>query len=606
MDLLLTFVLKSLLVAGVTLGLLRVLANRSAAERSMVAHFGLLALLIVPVGSMFLPQLVVEAPLLATGSAPAPSRLVEPAVTSLTVSPVVSEASLPTVEQTGDIDWWPLLYGVPAAVLLSIIALALLRLFALRARASVLVEPSWLTALAHAQRRMDFKHGTALLTSPDLRSPISWGLLRPVILLNEEALEARGDAEAVIAHELAHVRSLDWAKLLLARAVTAMHWFNPLVWMLAREAHQLREETADDAVLAADVPNAAYAELLVGVARHDCKGLLLGAHGVAPGKGSLTRRVRRVLDSSLPRGPVARGFGAGLTLGVVATAAPLAALSFTPAAASVQERGPVSVSGPDLDRSLPAVVARAVTAATARSGNFASASVVSALADAGLVDASASGEVHQLTAVHPHPGWTPVPPAPPVPPTAAARAVGRERHDLDDPIERAIAYKALGVTADYAAAVRAAAPYARIADDDLLGMKAVGIRPDWLREMTRSGYRPADIGDVIGARAVGVSPAYISDLSAAGYPNLPLDDLTSMRAVGVTGGYIRSLRQAGITGLRPDKLVELRAHGINAGDLRQLRRGTTGSRHTEIEPAEPPEPLEPPEPPEPPEAPDDN
>ena len=46
---------------------------------------------------------------------------------------------------------------------------------------------------------------------------------------------------------------LDWAKLLASRIACAIFWFNPLVWMLARESHQLREEAADDAVLMADI-----------------------------------------------------------------------------------------------------------------------------------------------------------------------------------------------------------------------------------------------------------------------------------------------------------------------------------------------------------------
>ena len=74
---------------------------------------------------------------------------------------------------------------------------------------------------------------------------------------------------------------------MLARVATAIFWFNPLAWVLAREAHQLREEAADDAVLTANIADTDYAQLLVGIARHECKGLLLGAHGVAPGKGSL-------------------------------------------------------------------------------------------------------------------------------------------------------------------------------------------------------------------------------------------------------------------------------------------------------------------------------
>ena len=71
-------------------------------------------------------------------------------------------------------------YALPAALLLFITFLALARLIALRARADVLVDGHWLSALARAQRRMGFKHGTALLISNDLSSPISWGLMRPV------------------------------------------------------------------------------------------------------------------------------------------------------------------------------------------------------------------------------------------------------------------------------------------------------------------------------------------------------------------------------------------------------------------------------------------
>ena len=60
----------------------------------------------------------------------------------------------------------------------------LFRLSSLSRRAEVLVEPVWLSALAHAQRRMGLKSGTALLVSDTLPSPISWGWVRPVIVLD--------------------------------------------------------------------------------------------------------------------------------------------------------------------------------------------------------------------------------------------------------------------------------------------------------------------------------------------------------------------------------------------------------------------------------------
>jgi beta-lactamase regulating signal transducer with metallopeptidase domain len=350
MHVLIGIAIKSLFVAGLTLGLVQLMGKRSAAERSWVAHIGLLALVIMAFAPLVLPSWNVAMPGLF-GRAVEPSSIAEMAPVAVTtpvpaasithhiakVSPLssVTPATVATA-----------VYAVPAAILLIITLLALAHLVALRARADVLVDGHWLSALARAQRRMGFKHGTALLTSDDLASPISWGLMRPVILLNSRAVEATGEAEAIIAHELAHVARMDWIKLLLARIATALFWFNPLVWMLAREAHQLREEAADDSVLAADIVDTDYAQLLVGVARHECPGLLLGAHGVAPSRSSLGRRVARVLDGASVRGPVARPFALGAFTGAVLIAAPLAALTLTP-------------GGPRLAKPAPALTAKA-------------------------------------------------------------------------------------------------------------------------------------------------------------------------------------------------------------------------------------------------------
>ncbi|HYX47523.1 MAG TPA: M56 family metallopeptidase, partial [Sphingomicrobium sp.] len=338
MSVLIAIALKSLLVAGLTLGLLAAMKHRSAAERSWVAHIGLLALIIMALAPLVLPRWSVEAPALFTSSPAIETQVEAPAsAAKLPISHLASPATSvarpipplrPSISAAAAAS---AAYAVPAAILLLVTLLALVRLVALQARAEVLVDGHWLTALARAQRRMGFKHGTALLTSNALASPISWGLMRPVILLNSRAVEASDEAEAIIAHELAHVARMDWVKLLLARVATALFWFNPLVWMLAREAHQLREEAADDAVLAANIPDTDYAQLLVGVARHECPGLLLGAHGVAPSRSSLARRVARVLDGKSVRGPVAGSFAVGVFVGAVMVAAPLAALTLTPA-----------------------------------------------------------------------------------------------------------------------------------------------------------------------------------------------------------------------------------------------------------------------------------
>jgi beta-lactamase regulating signal transducer with metallopeptidase domain len=635
MSVLIAIALKSLLVAGLTLGLLKLMQHRSAAERSWVAHIGLLALIIMAFAPLALPSWSVEAPALlgqapaieapAPTAKPAPAIVAKPAMAPA-AAPVATKPALSRAAAASAI------YAVPAAILLFITFLALARLIALRARAEVLVDGHWLTALARAQRRMGFKHGTALLTSNALASPISWGLMRPVILLNTRAVEASGEAEAIIAHELAHVARMDWIKLLLARIATALFWFNPFVWLLAQEAHQLREEAADDAVLAADIPDTDYAQLLVGVARHECPGLLLGAHGVAPSKSSLARRVARVLDGKSVRGPVARSFAVGVFVGAVLVAAPLAAVTLTPGGAASRAKAPdgsmaaigsayypgTKAAPTDLGHIIASGVSTSVaTAAAAISpvtgGDFEAISrdgskvvskngvTVATAASGATVTTQANGRVRLVgpsggvVEVYPAdshgrrrailtgpdggvveyadargiPGLAAAIAAPPAPPVPPAPPA---RHRQRSAIDNAIAMKAVGVTPEYVAAMKSALPQLNLTAEDLVGMKGVGVTPDFIQELARQGYRNVDPGDVTGAYAVGVRADYIRAMAAAGYPRLSLEQLTELRAVGVTPADVERYRRAGFTRIDVDQLVQVKTLGITPEELRAGQR----------------------------------
>ena len=548
METLLGLALKSLLIAGITLTLLHVTRRRSAAERSLIAHLGLVALLALPLASLALPSLRVDlpaafvprqefaapleaAPIASGDQAATPAGPAFPEV-------VASETSQPPF------DWAPYAYAVPVIALLLVTLIALLRLFALRARAQVLVDPAWLSALAHAQRRMGFKHGTALLISNELTSPISWGLMRPVILLNEQALEARNEAEAIIAHELAHVAGLDWAKLMLARVATAIFWFNPLAWVLAREAHQLREEAADDAVLTANIADTDYAQLLVGIARHECKGLLLGAHGVAPSKGSLRRRVGRVLDGTLARTPATKSWIAGFGAGMLVMAAPLAALTLGPQEKPQED----SLSGTKVAEARPRVAPVAPVASVA--------------------------SVAAVAAVHPHP-WTEAEEKA----REAAIEAHKERMDglairdkalrgKKNALDRAIEMKLMGVTPEYAAAIRASAPQFRNLDtDQLVELKMQRVTPELVRSIVAAGYGK-ESADAIGEAAVmGVTSDYIREIGAAGISGMSLGDLAELRAMGVTGAYIKKVGRAGHGKLTARQLIKLRTHEMDAKEV---------------------------------------
>ena len=625
MSVLIAIALKSLLIAGLTLGLLALMKRRSAAERSWVAHIGLLALVIMAFAPLVMPHWTVPAPTVF-GPAPAASPSVQaPSSASIAQAiraKVLAKAvkspapAIPSPVRISPAAAASAIYAVPASLLLLVTLLALARLIALRARAEVLVDGHWLSALARAQRRMGFKHGTALLTSNELASPISWGLMRPVILLNSRAVQASNEAEAIIAHELAHVARMDWTKLLLARIATALFWFNPLVWVLAREAHQLREEAADDAVLGADIAETDYAQLLVGVARHECPGLLLGAHGVAPSKSSLARRVARVLDGKSVRGPVAGSFAVGVFAGAVLVAAPLAALTVAPAgrqmppqpsAASLARTATIYSPALEVPADLPHIIASGVSTSVATAAaaiapiatspgqdrlEAIAPSGAKVITDKGLTVATAANGA-KVTVFPPNaqgisrivaigrngatavsyadsraiPGLAgaiavPAAPAAPLPP--------REQRSA---IDRAIEMKAVGLTPEYIAAIKSVLPQLHLTGDDLVELKGAGVTPDFIQELARQGYRMVAADDIAGAYAVGIRADYIHSMAAAGYGGIPLEQLTELKAVGVTPADVERFRRAGFTHLDVEQIVQAKALGLTPEEIRASREG---------------------------------
>jgi beta-lactamase regulating signal transducer with metallopeptidase domain len=605
MSVLIAIALKSLLIAGLSLALLALMKERSAAQRSWVAHIGLLALVVMAFAPLAVPSWNVQVPALFHQSPPTGPAVALPVQTVQPTSPQAKAGNVGHARQAAS----PLprlsaeaaasaVYAVPALMLLLITFLALARLVALRARAEVLVDGHWLTALARAQRRMGFKHGTALLTSNALASPISWGIMRPVILLNTRAVEAAGEAEAIIAHELAHVARMDWLKLLLARLATALFWFNPLVWMLAREAHQLREEAADDAVLGADIVDTDYAELLVGVARHECPGLLLGAHGVAPSKNSLARRVARVLDGKSVRGPVGTSFAAGVFVGAIVVAAPLAALTFTPAGSASDDAasGGAAAPGPravyavrEVPADLPHIIANGVSTSVATAAAaIAPAAAVAPRADLEAISPGGAKILRRNgTVVATSPSGASVIVYP-------ADAQGHSRVVATSPGGATSSAYMNASDVALLTAMRAARAGSG-AVDTAIGMRALGASPDYVAAIRGASpaMRAASDGDIMGLRAIGVTPQYVRELSAAGLPDLSPEAITEAHAVGLTGAYVRAIRATGVPTTLED-LVKLRSLNIRAEELARVRGPLTKERIRGLVAPPPPQPPPPP------------
>ena len=156
-----------------------------------------------------------------------------------------------------------------------------------------------------------------LLLHDSLPGPMTCGILRPKLVLPSDAetwLEE--ELNRAIVHELEHVRRGDWLVQCVARAVCALYWFHPLVWVAWRRLSLEAERSCDDAVLGG-FESTAYATQLVALAQR-----MRAAKSPVPAmanRSDLSTRVRSVLDSRVRRGRAGARFW--MTACIVAAAA---------------------------------------------------------------------------------------------------------------------------------------------------------------------------------------------------------------------------------------------------------------------------------------------
>lgn len=109
-------------------------------------------------------------------------------------------------------------------------------------------EPRTKLLLSRCQQELGMQEQVRLMRCCLLDTPMLMGLWRPCILLPEVELEEQ-QLRYVLLHELSHRRRRDlWLKFLLLVA-KAVHWFNPLVWWMARRASADIEVACDADVL---------------------------------------------------------------------------------------------------------------------------------------------------------------------------------------------------------------------------------------------------------------------------------------------------------------------------------------------------------------------
>jgi beta-lactamase regulating signal transducer with metallopeptidase domain len=163
------------------------------------------------------------------------------------------------------------------------------------------VPPVWQRRAEALRRALGIQRPVGVRLLGGVSQPFSARAWRPVVWLPLALLTQLPPAliDALIAHELAHIRRLDWVWNGLQCGIEALLFFHPAVWWLSRQVRIEREHACDDLAAAVCGDPLLVAEALSSLAR--CRGPVPWLAQAAAG-GSLRRRVLHLLSAGQPNG----------------------------------------------------------------------------------------------------------------------------------------------------------------------------------------------------------------------------------------------------------------------------------------------------------------
>jgi bla regulator protein BlaR1 len=172
-------------------------------------------------------------------------------------------------------------------------------------------------------RELRVRRTPRLVRSRATMEPGIFGVLRPVLIWPEglSALLEDEYLEAILAHEMMHVRRYDNLTAAVHMAVEAGFWFHPLVWWMGRRMVEERERACDEAVLRLGNRPAIYAEGLLRACRFSVESSLACVSGVTG--ADLNQRIRSIMKPRVEELSAAGKLALAL-LGSVAITGPVA------------------------------------------------------------------------------------------------------------------------------------------------------------------------------------------------------------------------------------------------------------------------------------------
>jgi beta-lactamase regulating signal transducer with metallopeptidase domain len=296
----------AVIAAGAALGF-SLLRRATANVRYMLASAALVLMLV---------SLVVTAGLI---SAPATTIIAAPSSTPFSISAARTPFADPFPPQRVDmratvgaataLRALPHLFPAIVLMWLSGVAILLVRLLrgwrrvhALQRRALTAPPSPWQLATDRLARRLGVRRRVRVVDEDVVETPTVLGWWRPVIILPLSALSGLtpSQADAILAHELAHIRRHDYLVNLFQHVAETVLFYHPAVWWLSHRMRVEREQCCDEIVVNACADALDYAAALTHLEEARLTDTALGVTATG---GRLLTRIRRLLGPTTDQRP---------------------------------------------------------------------------------------------------------------------------------------------------------------------------------------------------------------------------------------------------------------------------------------------------------------
>jgi bla regulator protein BlaR1 len=165
-------------------------------------------------------------------------------------------------------------------------------------RSSRPVRGAWLARFNEFRERAGIGARIRLLVSGRTDTPLLAGILRPVIIVPAGMLTLLPfeQVEAILMHELFHLKRFDHLVNILQRVAEVLFFYNPAVWSISGTIRKERENCCDDLVLGGCSRPLDYARALYQLALEQRGAFLVFPAATGSGSGHLKTRILRMLN----------------------------------------------------------------------------------------------------------------------------------------------------------------------------------------------------------------------------------------------------------------------------------------------------------------------